>query len=388
MKSKACVLLFLPRLGFFVVMIFMGGIFLPTVAEAVVTIRSATGTIEVLLQEEQTWKPLGETKTLRAGDQIMTGPGASVDLILEDGSELNLGEETQLALSELDFSMAEKKRVSRLKLFWGRLTAKAEKLDFEENVFDVETDTVVAGFKFSSATIIAEEPKSVGAQPTVKIIPLEGSFEIRQTDVGSTTVECLLDDTLAGISFLLDSVDGIVEVYINPTEGKISLKSNVPLRKMPAILTEAYNTLHIDNALEAFELRVIFRENTVIVGLDSSVLLGIAPDKTNQELQLENEAVDAVFWFGQRNKIPGDGFYVYAERGAIEVNGQVLKPGTSRSFPIEVPEEEEPEAREEDIEEPVAPPSSPQRPSNSGTGSPVTPPSPPEEEPGSPVEKE
>jgi hypothetical protein len=129
-------------------------------AEAAVTVRAFTGTVEVLLKGKDTWKPTSEAMELNVGDEILTGKGSSVDLLSEDGSELHLGEETQLAISELEFSVTEKTRVSRFKLIWGTVTAKVATFMFKKNTFEIETDTVVAGFKFSNLQIATKQNKA------------------------------------------------------------------------------------------------------------------------------------------------------------------------------------------------------------------------------------
>lgn len=149
--------------------------------EAAVTVESYSGNVEVLFDQEQSWQPLSHETTLEAGDQILVGTASSADLVCEDGSTLHLDEETQLAIKDLEFSLAQETRISKLALLWGTVTAKAATFTgFKKNTFEIETDTVVAGVKFSSLTITSGEN---GTQ----IIPIEGAFEFSQID-GNTQI--------------------------------------------------------------------------------------------------------------------------------------------------------------------------------------------------------
>ena len=183
------------------IIVFLGYLFSITSVEAAITVQSFSGGVKVLLKDESTWKPLPEKIELKAGDQILTEKGGSVDLLSGDGSTFHLDGETQLAINELEFSKPQKTRVSRLKLFWGSLTAKAATLVFNKNVFEVETDTVVAGFRFSSMTIKAEE----GSGTT--IIPLDGKLEFKQLE-GNTQVD-------------YTSPEGVVTTYTLPATAQV-----------------------------------------------------------------------------------------------------------------------------------------------------------------------
>jgi len=305
-------------------------------AEAAVTVRSLRGTVEVLLKNEGTWKPASEAMELNVGDQILTGKGSSVDLLCEDGSELHIEEETQLAISELEFSMAERTRVSRFKLFWGALTAKAATFVFQNNTFEIETDTVVAGVKFSSMRIIAKQAETLEDKPHTKILPIEGEFEMRQIGEGITNIECLLEAAPGGIVFSMGS-NAVVELKVDQTREneKIAVKSNVALQDMWTILSDERNLLHVENAANAPVVLMGFQEHSIKVEQDSAVEFGFPFGQAEQEIGVGADGIDVLFVFRQTSEVLEDRFYILADKGIIEVNGQKLPPGSSVVFPIE-----------------------------------------------------
>lgn len=362
--------------GEIALIVFLGCFISNAPAEAAVIVRSFRGTVEVLLQSEGAWKPASEAMELNAGDEIMTGKGSSVDLLCEDGSELHLEEETQLAINKLEFSVAEKTRVSRFKLFWGSITAKAAELVFKKNTFEIETDTVVAGFKFSSMKIIAHQSGSPGGNPSTKILPIEGKFEMQQIGKGLTRIECLLEAASGGIVFSMGS-NGVVEIEVDQTREneKIAVKSNVSLQDMWAMLSEERNLLHIENASQAPFILMGFQKHSIRIEQDAAAEFGFPFGQAEQEIGVGADGINGLFIFRQSLEIPANSFYIFADRGVIEVNDQKLPPGSSVIFPIE----EQPQPAEGEEEIPIIPPGPeheryrPGRPPKEDTGSPIIP---------------
>jgi hypothetical protein len=362
------------------ILVWGGYVIFPAFVEAAMTVQVFSGPVQVILKEEGNWKPVTDKMQLQAGDEIMTAAGGSVVLLGEDGSELQIGEKTQLAISELDFSTTRKTRVSRFKLFWGKLTGKAAKYDYRNNTFNVETDTVVAGFKFSQMTIIA--PPQDDESPT-KLIPLEGKFEFKQTDTGKTAVDCRLDDKRAGIAFPIESVGTTVEMQVQPAEGKIAIESSIPLRNICALLSPDFNALDVENLSGAPSLEGEFLHNSVSIAQDASASFGIPPDKADQEIafaqklqanqksQGKTEGTDPIFIFSRRT-IPGGSFLMCAKRGIITLNGHPVKLGDCSNFPIgeEPPVQQTPTPVPQGT--PVIPPP-PEEPPKEHVGSPILP---------------
>jgi hypothetical protein len=108
-----------------------------------VTITSLSGTV---LVNGQTGSP---GTILNAGDAIETQANASVVLQFSDGSQMELGESTQLDLAEL-IETDTGARVSKVKLAWGWLQAHLSAGHQKEgSKFDVETPNALVGVKFS-----------------------------------------------------------------------------------------------------------------------------------------------------------------------------------------------------------------------------------------------
>ena len=274
-------------------------------AEAAVTVRAFTGTVEVLLKGEDTWKPTSEAMELNVGDEILTGKGSSVDLLGEDGSELHLGEETQLAISELEFSVTEKTRVSRFKLVWGTVTAKAATFMFKKNTFEIETDTVVAGFKFSNLQMAAKQNEA-GEQPYTKVSPLEGKFELRQKPgEGKTDVECFLKSARGGLAFSLEP-NAVVNLEVDQTPGreKIGVNSDTPFQNMRAPMSDERNVLILENTDKAPLILVGFQGHTIELEENSAAWFGLPLTQAQQELVIgTNRGIAALFSFIQNPEI-------------------------------------------------------------------------------------
>jgi hypothetical protein len=116
------------------------------------TITSFSGTVHVSIQgNESVVATVG--RILNRGDTIQTQTGANVVLTLSDGSELRIGEETNLDVAVLS-QQSTGARVSRLKLAWGRMRAfLSPRHQKEGSSFDVETPNAVVGVKFSEPDI-------------------------------------------------------------------------------------------------------------------------------------------------------------------------------------------------------------------------------------------
>lgn len=326
--------------GKFLLVLGLWGFIIILPAEAAVTVTTFQAPVEVLLKGEKEWKPVEQGMPLNAGDQILTGQGGTVDLEFEDGSTLSLDEETQLGISELEFSEAKEVRVSRLNLFWGAITAVASPLRFKKNVFEVETETVVAGFKFSSMRIIAKRREVLddSSAPRTKVLPLEGKFEMLQIGNGLTEVEASLEGAVkSGIAFKMRG-DVVVEMEVDQVRERerIVVKSDHPLMDMRALLSEPRNVLRVKNTEEAPIIEIGFQQYQVTIEDDSTATFAFAPEQAEQKIGVGADGIDGTFVFGRTSDIPLNKLYVGADIGSISINGEKLDPGTARFLPIEV----------------------------------------------------
>ena len=272
------------------IILFLGYCFTITPAEAMVTARSLSGTVEVLFEGEEVWKPFSVTMKLDAGDQIRAGQDSSINLLCEDGSELHLGAETQLVISKLEFSTAQKIYVSRFKLFWGAVTAKAAAFEFNEKSFKIETNTVVVDIKSSEGTVAASKDKSQS-----DVFVKSGLFEIQQTGKGIVNISGFVNDQ-ESIVFPLDSVGEEVLLNVRKRERKITLQSNDSLPSIRALTGRHDGILEIKNAGET-QINVSFPGNFTTLYHKEVATFEIPAE---QEISIEATGkAHVIFWFGQ-----------------------------------------------------------------------------------------
>jgi hypothetical protein len=112
---------------------------------------------------------------LQAGDTIQTQAGANVVLTLLDGSELQLGENTNLDIAVLAQDAETGARTSVIKLMWGKVRAFLSPGHQKEgSEFTFETPNALAGVKFSQPYVEVgyelETDTSVIAAHTVSVV--------------------------------------------------------------------------------------------------------------------------------------------------------------------------------------------------------------------------
>jgi hypothetical protein len=115
-----------------------------------------------------------EGDVLNEGDVIETQAGAIAMLGLSDGSEIHLGEKTQISFAELNQTVIGR-RLSSIKLFAGRLRIFLS-FDYQQegSSFSVETPNAQLGVKFSEPDIEVsynpEKAETVGIAYTVELL--------------------------------------------------------------------------------------------------------------------------------------------------------------------------------------------------------------------------
>jgi hypothetical protein len=345
-------------------------------AYAAITLESFTPPVEVQLQGGE-WIQVSGPVELTAGDSIATGKNGSAALLFEDGSTLQIESETQLAIEDLQFSEAEEVRVSKLKLLWGAISAKAKPLNYKTNTFQVETQTALAGFKFSGMRIVTRPTGQINgiSCPCTQLYPIEGLFELQALVDGDTRVICQLEAIPdAGIGFNMDAKT-IVMLSIDQTREReqISIQSNYPLPNMYSLLNRERNVLRIDNNAEAPTILIGFQRYRIELEEDSAMELGFAPFQAEQQIEMGAAGIDGVFIFGRNTQLVPDRLYVYADEGILWINGEPLAPGTSALLPITGSGGEPPAPAEEPGgEQPIIPPA-PTQPPTEPVGSPILP---------------
>lgn len=101
-------------------------------------------------------------RVLNPGDTIQTRGGATVAMTLEDGSVLELGENTQIVLAALAFDEETQARQTQIKLLEGRLRATiAPDHQKKGSSFKVETPDALAEVMFSQPVIeVSYDPQT------------------------------------------------------------------------------------------------------------------------------------------------------------------------------------------------------------------------------------
>ena len=299
-------------------------------AEATLTPQTMSGTVEVLLAGEGYWKPLSAAMKLKTDDQIRTGPNGTVELWFEDGSVLNLGEDTQLSINQLEISTAQKTRVARFKLGWGTVSAKITKLAFTRSVCEIETDTVLVGIQFSEVKI-----EALRDSQQTDVYVLQGIIETLKIGEGLARVFGFVDEQ-EGVSFTLDSMGAKVLLGVQKIVRKITLESDMPVKNLQAMIGSQDNTLKVSNASE-IPLEVDYSGIIATLEQDRAATFGIPRE---DEILINSAGnVNYSLWFKERTA-EYDGLYVFADQGPIPVDGKVIETGSFDYFSVEEKEED------------------------------------------------
>ena len=134
--------------------------------------QSVVGIVDTANEILQDWKPLDETVTLLPGNLVRTDFEAGTDLLGNDGSLFNLGEVTEFLILGYNYQPDNEIRIVQCVILEGQVMVEAAHLDYSTNIFDIETPTVTASFKFSKAFFVVEK----NGKTVVKLI--NGKFEL------------------------------------------------------------------------------------------------------------------------------------------------------------------------------------------------------------------
>ncbi len=124
--------------------------------EDIITIGMDDGNAKItLLQGEAYLTRKGITKDdslkihdlLQQGDKIQTSGNSRIEILLPDNSYIRFGENTQFILESASLNSRKKIRDISVKMFFGRVWAKASKLFAGKGRFAISTRTAVAGVR-------------------------------------------------------------------------------------------------------------------------------------------------------------------------------------------------------------------------------------------------
>jgi hypothetical protein len=104
---------------------------------------------EVLIQKggENLWLPVEKDIPLEQGDHIKTGAKAFAEILVDDGSQIRLEENSEITLSELSADFQTKSITASVYLWFGRMLSNITRFAHARSKFEVQTPTVVAGVR-------------------------------------------------------------------------------------------------------------------------------------------------------------------------------------------------------------------------------------------------
>ena len=111
-------------------------------------------------------------------DKLKTPKGSRISVIFNDGSSLNLGEESEVVVNNFVYSKARRTRTSRFSMLKGRLRVMVSKLaEFRQSRYEMDTPTAIIGIRGSDFILSIEEEKNENAvMDTYKIASLDDSM--------------------------------------------------------------------------------------------------------------------------------------------------------------------------------------------------------------------
>nr|MBP7323295.1 FecR domain-containing protein [Deltaproteobacteria bacterium] len=153
---------------------------------AIGAVSSITGDVQVIREGEVKGVALALGSKIYQYDTIETAKRSKVRITFEDGSLLNLSEETALQIKEHIYMPQENKRVSLLSLLKGKLRVLCGHLSGRDSRYDVHTPTAVIGIRGTEfiVWVVNEELTAV--------ICLENRVSVHNSD-SAVTGEVILD---------------------------------------------------------------------------------------------------------------------------------------------------------------------------------------------------
>jgi hypothetical protein len=101
---------------------------------------------EVLIQKggENLWLPVEKDMPLEQGDHIRTGAKGFAEILVDDGSQIRLEENSEITLIELSADSQTKTITASVYLWFGRMLSNISRFSHSRSKFEVHTPTVVA----------------------------------------------------------------------------------------------------------------------------------------------------------------------------------------------------------------------------------------------------
>jgi hypothetical protein len=104
---------------------------------------------EVLIQKgvENLWLPVEKDMPLEQGDHVKTGAKGFAEILVDDGSQIRLEENSEITLSELSADSQTESITASVYLWFGRMLSNITRFAHARSKFEVQTPTVVAGVR-------------------------------------------------------------------------------------------------------------------------------------------------------------------------------------------------------------------------------------------------
>jgi len=137
----------------FIIVFFLLGIFISTPGYGIeqdsfnATLTDFDGEVSIQKPEEEIWLPVEKNIPLEKKDRLKTGPGSYAEILIDDGSLLKVGENSEIILSEISADFDTKKIEASIFLRIGRLFSNIARFVHPRSRFSVRTPTAVAGVR-------------------------------------------------------------------------------------------------------------------------------------------------------------------------------------------------------------------------------------------------
>jgi hypothetical protein len=153
----------------------------PSFAQTVAgTISTTSGTVQV--QRGANTSPAGNGTPVNVGDRVITGPGGHAVVTLTDGSQLELGESSNLVIDKQMLAPAGGRASTQVSLFGGVLRSVVNATGGAPN-FEVHTPNAVAavrGTKFDTAYTEGQSRPTFGdCRKFTDVVVYEGTVSVR-----------------------------------------------------------------------------------------------------------------------------------------------------------------------------------------------------------------
>jgi len=104
---------------------------------------------QVLIQKggENLWLPVEKDMPLEQGDHLKTGAKSFAEILVDDGSQIKLEENSEITLSELSADSQNKSITASVYLWFGRMLSNISRFAHSRSRFEVQTPTIVAGVR-------------------------------------------------------------------------------------------------------------------------------------------------------------------------------------------------------------------------------------------------